>query len=264
MREPVAGPDRFRNKLRAFEVRRFHDRFLLLDADIVLLRPIQEVASRLKPDVMELGYANIPHLSIAQWRSLFWQLGMEPPSERVAMAEAGLGAPTLNRGHGNEIAATLPYFNSGVVSAPWNFDLGEQWERLIDEVPRIVLQVGGKENVPHHALYDQPPLAVAVEALRRQGKSKHILADSLHARWQHFCRGSVTFDDAMVVHNTGIFKPSATPDLREGVRGYIKRSRSRMARRRPTPAQLARLNDYADRLGNYLLLLSEKWIKTGG
>ena len=213
---------------------------------------------------MELGYANIPHLSIAQWQSLYWRLGMEPPSERVAMAEAGLDTPTPNRGHGSEIVATLPYFNSGVVSAPWSFDLGEQWERLIDEVPRIVLQVGGKENVPHHALYDQPPLAVAVETLRRQGKPTHILPDSLHARWQHFCRGSVTFDDAMVVHNTGIFKPSAMPDLREGVRAYIKRSRSRMAGRKPTPVQLAKLNDYADRLGNYLLLLIEKWIKTRG
>lgn len=261
--EPIAGPDRFRNKLQAFRTSRAHSHFLLLDADIVLLRPIQEIASRLRPDSLGVGYANIAHLSLSQWGALYAQLGMPPPTERAAMAEAWLGDMLPGRGHGGEIAATFPYFNSGVVSAPWSFGLGALWERLIDEVPRILLQGVGEGKLPHHALYTQPPLAVAVEALRRQGKPTHVLPDALHARWQHFCRGTVAFDDALVVHNTGIFKPM-TGDVRTGIAAYVERSRNRMKGRGPTASQQGNLKAYANQLGDYLLLLQEKWIDGGG
>ena len=235
---------------------------MLLDTDIVLFRSIDHICRYLDPSSLVLGYASGVQVSLAQWAVLYDRLDMALPTSRVPMVNASLGSAFRNHPHYGEFPATLPYFNAGVIAAPWNFDLGTRWKRLIDFVPKILQ---GDERVEQpivpHALYDQPPLAIAAEMLRRQGKRVSILPDALHARWQHFCQGLVSVDDALIVHNTGIFKPSASPDVLEGILEYSLRSRNRMNNRNPSLSQKRRLVEYANRLEEYQSMLCEKWIE---
>ena len=259
---PLSGRDRFRNKLRGLEVSPSGDHFLLLDTDIVLFDSIDQVASLLGSGSLAVGYANGAHLSLAQWDTLYDRLGMAPPTDRVPMVNASFGSAFKDHPLYEELSATVPYFNAGVVAAPWNFELGVLWKRLIDQVPEILQ---GDERVARpivpHALYDQPPLAIAAEMLKRGGRRVSVLPDVLHARWQHFCQGLVSDDDVLIAHNTGIFKPDASADIRKGIHAYAVRSRNRLDSRSSSLSQKKRLVEYADRLEEYLSMLCKTWVR---
>ena len=261
---PISGPDRFRNKLRGFEVTPSGDYFMLLDTDIVLFHSIDKVIHLLDADSLALGYANGAHLSLSQWDRLYDRLGMTPPTSRVSMVNASFGNAFDDHPLYDELSATVPYFNAGVVAAPWIFGLDVIWKQLIDQVPDV-LQGDEQMDQPivPHALYDQPPLAIAAEVLKRRGKRVSVLPDVLHARWQHFCQGLVSVDDVLIAHNTGMFKPAASADIRTGIHAYSVRSRNRMDNRNPSLSQIRRLIEYADRFEEYLSKLCADWIESG-
>ena len=261
VRTPIAGSDRFRNKLRGFEASAAGDHLMLLDTDVVLFRSIDHISRRLDPNSLALGYASGVQVSLAQWAVLYDRLRMGLPVDRVPMVNASLGSAFSDHPHFDEFSATLPYFNAGVIAVPWNFGLGACWERLIDLVPEILLNDERvAKPIVRLALYDQPPLAIAAEMLRRQGKRVSVLPDALHARWQHFCQGLVSTHDVLIAHNTGIFKRDASADILKGIRKYSELSRSRMDNRKPSLYQKKRLVEYADHLENYLSLLCQNWI----
>ncbi len=259
--ESVSGPDRFRNKLRGLQVTPSSDYFILLDTDIVLFQTIDRVAHLLDLSSMGLSYSSGTHLSIAQWTDLYDRLGMKPPTIRVALDNAAFSGNFLDHPYYEEFSATVPYYNSGVVAAPWNFGLRHYWERLIDQVPWL-LQNDKHIDKPifRHALYDQPPLAIAAEMLRREGRKLSVLPHALHARWQHFCLGLVSPDDVLIAHNTGIFKREAPADVPSGIRQYATLTKNRMQDREPSELQENRLIKHAHHLEEYLLMLYEKWI----
>ncbi len=258
VRDPFPGPDRFRNKLRGVQIEPTAERFLLLDADIVLFRSITEVAKLLAPNAIAAAYGGSA-LSVAQWHIVYERLGMAPPTRRIAINKAplakGFGGPLQS-----EFGATFPYYNAGVVTAPWASGLAPLWEELIDEVPRILRSDTRLGPINRYAFFDQPPLAVAVEVLQRQGWPLHILPHRLHVRWLDVCSGFVSAREVMVVHNTGIFKLERASDLPEGIRHYADRTRDRMKARGGTPGENARMAAFAERLEAYLLGLHRRWI----
>lgn len=256
--DPYPGPDRFRNKLRGLQIEPTAERFLLLDADIVLFRSITEVAKLLAPNAIAAAYGGAA-LSVAQWRIVYERLGMAPPTRRVAINKAplakGFGDPLQS-----EFAATFPYYNAGVVTAPWASGLAPLWEKLIDEVPRILRSDTRLGPVAQRAFLDQPPLAVALEVLERRGWPLHILPHRLHVRWLDVCSGFVSATDAMVCHNTGLFRRNQELGLVAGVRRYAERTRDRMKTRGGTPGQNARLAAFGDHVEEHLLGLARRWI----
>lgn len=258
---PFPGSDRFRNKLNGFKATPTSDHFMLLDTDVVFFQSIDKLSFRLEPGNISLGYAGGAQLSLAQWRTVYDRLGVPLPEQRVPMVLAAFGNRFSDRPLFNELGATLPYYNGGVVVAPWNSGLATQWERLLDEVPRILQSDRRADKLFHQfALYDQPPLAIASEILRNQGVNVSILPDALHARWLHFCLGLITFDDVLLAHMNGIFRDNAPTGLRNGIGEYSVRLQNVMARRNPSPSQKARLSTYADCLEEYLVKLYKKWI----
>ena len=263
VREPAVGPDRFRNKLLGLQIAPSTEHFLLLDTDVVLFQSIDQIAVQLTQDCMQLGYASGAHLSLAQWSILYDRLGMDLPTSRVVVVNAAFGHDLIGSPWYEEFGATVPYFNGGVVAAPWGFGVGVQWQGLIDRLPRI-LQTDPRMQAPvvPMALYDQPPLAIAVDILQREGRSFCTLPNALHTRWQHVCLGLVRPDEVAVAHNTGLFKGKDPTGIPSGIEQYAIRTRNRMKNRTPTALQQERLANYARCLEDYLLMLYEKWIAT--
>ena len=261
---PFPGNDRFRNKLNGFKATPTSDHFMLLDTDVVLFQSIDQVSLRLDSGAIALGYANGTHLSLAQWRVVYDRLGLPLPPQRVPMVLAAFGNRFSDRPLFNEFCATVPYYNGGVVVAPWSCELPKHWERLLDLVPSILQSDKRVEKLLHRfASYDQPPLAIASEILQSQGVNVRILPDALHARWQHFCLGLTTFDDVLLAHTNGIFGDNAPNGLRSGVSEYSAKLRNVMDSRDLLASHKRRLTTYADRLETYLLELHEKWIAPG-
>ena len=264
---PFPGDDRFRNKLNGFKANPTSDHFMLLDTDVVLFRPIDQIASRLDPGCIALHYAADAHLSLAQWRAVYGRLGLPMPQQRVPMLRAAFGswiAATVTNPLSTEFSATAPYYNGGVVVGPWSSGLATQWERLIDEVPRILLTEKREEEPNHeYAFWDQPPLAIASETVRSQGENLRILPDALHARHHHFALGLTTTDDVFLAHLTGMFSDNAPLGLHGGIGEYSARLLDR-ANRFLSESQGRRMTEWADHLERYLLMLCGKWIDSAG
>ena len=251
-RKEVPGPDRLRNKLRAFEVDRTSDHLLLLDADVLWLASVESALAQLPGDAIALSYANDAHLSMSQWAYVYDALGLSLPEARCPVVNA-----CLDKSRPGE---TLCYYNSGVVWTPWRFDLGSVWSNLIHRVPAIVQSNKEAMPLPPLALSDQPPLAVAVDILRRKGMKTVEVPVALHTRWQHICLGWVDVGDIVLAHNVGLFRRTALGDDLAGIRDYQDLTRSRMDTRGGTGLERARLSNYAEVLGDYLLLLHKKYL----
>ncbi|MYB38982.1 MAG: hypothetical protein F4Y26_16685 [Gammaproteobacteria bacterium] len=259
VKRPVPGPDRFRNKLRGFEINPSRYKLMLLDTDIVLWGRIDEIANLVRSNDIAAGFANDAHLSLAQWLTVYDGLGMDMPADRVSMLNAQFAGGWGNPMHSREASRTLPYFNGGVVVAAWASGLGEQWRRLIDEIPAML---DGEKPLHPFAVLDQPALAVAVDICCRRGVAFGVLPHVAHARWQHFYLGLIDADEALLVHNVGMFNGQEAADVRAGIRAYGARLRARAAQidKRGQSRGSLRMNAYVDKLEAYLLMLHAKWL----
>ena len=270
--ETMEGEDRFRNKLIGLRIQPSASHFLLLDAaDTVLFRPIRDIAAMLPSNSVGVTPANGVHLSLTQWKIVYDRLGIPMPSERAAVVGAAFDERfRASNPWFREFNCTLPYFNSGVVSAPWSFGLGPIWEKLVYDVPRILRDDDRLQRpIQPFAYYDQPPLAIATEILQQRGRSRSILADSMNTRWQHLYLGLEKKENIASAHAIGIFRnyrstPDSTlsEDILKGIGNYEVYIRNMMKRRNLTPSlsKQARLTEYAKFLCDYLAELHANWI----
>ena len=224
----------------------------MLDADVLWLAPFESALVMLPRDAIALSYANKAHLSLNQWAYVYDTLGLALPKTRCTLADSLLDESPPGE--------ALCYYNSGVVSAPWRFDLGALWGNLIDRIPGILQANEEGFQLARMALLDQPPLAVAVDLLRRKGMKTLEIPTALHTRWQHICLGLVNEGDVVLAHNTGMFKRSGARGGLAGIRAYQELTRSRRDGSGGTEIERERLRGYAAMLGDYLVRLYEKYI----
>jgi hypothetical protein len=189
------------NKLRGLEIEPRTDRYLLLDVDVAILSDLAPL-SRLGTCVAACP-DDAPNLTLADWRLIYDAIGMPRP-RLIRPLVRELDLPRFPRkmmgyeaGDG-QLDAMVPYFNGGVVFAPWSCGLRDLWERNIVRVADLFDEELGFRKWIHNS--DQAALAVSLAMLEADGWSVQRLPDAYNARWQHLYAGHPPLAEIAVLH----------------------------------------------------------------
>lgn len=189
------------NKFRGLEVEPRTDRFLLLDVDVAILSDLAPL-SRLG-DCIAACPDDAPNLTLADWRRIYDGLGLPLPAMITPLVRE-LDLPRRPRrmmgyeaGDG-QLDAMIPYYNGGVVFAPWACGLRPLWEQNIVRVADLFDEAAGFRKWIHAS--DQAALAVSLAMLQRDGWAVARLPDIYNARWQHLYANRPPLDEIAVLH----------------------------------------------------------------
>lgn len=160
------------NKLRAFDLPPTSDRFLLLDTDVLVLRDLEPLASAVG-DGIGVGPATGNPISEILWHRVFEAIGVPYPRAAGTCWHAMWDLSAHRRittAYREQCLSMPPYFNSGVVLAPWRCGLGPVWmdhtRRLMAAVEDLALS---SEDQGVVRFLDQVSLATATAALALSG-----------------------------------------------------------------------------------------------
>lgn len=189
------------NKFRGLEIEPETDRFLLLDVDIAILSDLTPLAAF--DDCVAACPDDAPNVAAADWETIYAAFGLVLPRmirplvceldlprhpQRLMGFEAGDG----------QVEAMLPYYNGGVVFAPWACGLRERWQANILRIASLYDERRETRKWIHHS--DQAALAVTIEMLAAEGWPFRRLPDAFNARWQHLYAGRPDLGDIAVMH----------------------------------------------------------------
>ncbi|WP_152669507.1 hypothetical protein [Synechococcus sp. GFB01] len=189
------------NKLRGLEISNETENYLLLDVDIAILSDISS-ASALAGS-LATSPDDAPNVTIRDWRVIYSTLELPLPTPIKPLVHE-LGLPRFPRrmmgfeSEDNQTRLMLPYYNGGVVFAPWAADLRTHWEKSILKIASLFDESKGTRRWIHQS--DQAGLAIAIAMLRRDGWDWQRLPDKFNARWQHLYAGSPEMSSIAVMH----------------------------------------------------------------
>jgi hypothetical protein len=197
------------NKLRGLEIAPSSDRFLLLDTDTVVLKDLAPMA-RAVGDGIGVGPATFNHLPEPLWRRIYELVGVPYPgptgtcwhAQWDLSAHRPISPPALE-----QCLRMPPYYNSGVVMAPWSLHLGRLWKEHIERIVRGLDSApvpAGTKWVRHS---DQHGLATATEALRREGARVVTLPLPYQARPPLLHAGVLQWPEVALFHYVKVFRP---------------------------------------------------------
>lgn len=191
----------FANKLRGFEIDHETDHLLLLDSDVMILSDITDLPDSLASDCIAAAAANGPcRVASEHWRKIHEALELPYPEGRVIPLNLELDtfqcAPYRHRSHDD----LPPYYNGGIVYAPWASGLGGRW---LDHLMRIY-EIAPDIKGPGKLVSNQPSLATSVHELQLQGVNFRLLPPEYHARWQHLAAGALTVEETKIMHLIGL------------------------------------------------------------
>ncbi len=192
------------NKLRGLEIEPQTERHLLVDTDIVFLGDISTLGATSEGIAAAPGGgAKVP---LALWNRLYAEMGLEVPEGREPLLRAELDMPPPKHeafpGQASEVAASFPYFNSGVVLASWHDDLRRHWQDFLERGAALV-----REDEPGSAgvlRSDQAGFALMVASFKAKGIPFHRLPETMHVRWGHLYRGKPLPAEMRILHTTGM------------------------------------------------------------
>lgn len=189
------------NKLRGLEVQPRTDRFLLLDVDIAILSDLDPIAAFDR--CIAACPEDAPNVRLDDWRVIYDGFGLPLPATIPPLA-VELDLPRYPRrmmgyeAGDTQIEAMLPYFNGGVVFAPWDCGLRRLWEESIRRIAGLFPETAGPRKWIHYS--DQAALAMSIAVLGNAGLPFRRLPDGFNARWQHLYAGRPTPDAIAVMH----------------------------------------------------------------
>lgn len=223
------------NKLRAFDVRPQTPLLLMLDADVLVLDDLSPLVA-LAGDGVGVSMATVNHLSEHTWQQIYQAAGVPYPGPTGTCWCADPALASL-RGLTEEQVARCrrmpPFFNSGVVVAPWALDLGTRWRSHLE---RIVAHFDASPDLwtePGRLPDDEHALATAVERMRREGARVVAVPWRYHARPLLFRAGAVRRQDVALFHYHNALKPYArsVPEVERFLFGDRMRGARRWAAR---------------------------------
>ncbi len=218
------------NKLRGLDIEPHTDRFLLLDVDIAVLSDISRLSDL--GECIAAAPDDAPNVSVAAWRTIYDAFDLPlPPPIRPLVCELDLPRfppRTMGFEAGDEqIEWMLPYYNGGVVFAPWACGLRELWARNITRIAGLFPEDRAPRRWLHHS--DQAALAMSIAMLQRDGLPFHRLPDAFNTRWQHLYAGMPAVDEIAVMHCCWNFLssvgagPVTTACLQESIHSFFHR-----------------------------------------
>ena len=188
------------NKLAGFGIAPTADHLLLVDADAVFLSdpslPEDFAGS------VALALANRPRISTELWREIYGVAGLPFPAERTPcrLHEAGVARFRHSDypAQADEMVQMVPYYNSGVVFAPWASRFWERWAYYGD-----LVAAWGRATHPDLRILansDQTGLALAVSELIGAGQPFLRLPDPWHAILALLQTGRCRTSEIRVLH----------------------------------------------------------------
>jgi len=196
--------DAFANKLRGFEVNRQTDHVLLLDSDMLVLSEIHELPAALGGDCISAAASIGPcRVESERWIKIHEALDLPYPEDQVI--PLNLELDTFQCAPYRDREDFPPYYNGGLVYAPWASGLGDVWRDHLIRIFDIAPDIKG----PKEMISNQPSLATAIHELQLQGFDFRLLPDEYHVRWQHLADGAVTSQETKLLHTVGFGRWSA-------------------------------------------------------
>ncbi|MCJ8329113.1 MAG: hypothetical protein HRT89_00090 [Lentisphaeria bacterium] len=184
----------FANKLRGFEIQRETDHILLLDSDMLILSDISGLSTAVGSDCIAAATANGLGLnSTARWRDIHESLGLAYPDGHTIPLSLQLDTYECANYRDCKLNELAPYYNGGIIYAPWESSLGDVWR---DHLIRI-------SEIDPKRSSNQPSLATAIHELQLKGIKFRLLPDEYHVRWQHISTGAVRSRDIKLLHTIG-------------------------------------------------------------
>ena len=156
----------FANKFRGFEINRQTDHILLLDSDMLVLSDISDLPARLGSDCIAAAAANGPCIVRPdQWHHIHEMLGLTYPENQVI--PLNLDLDTFQCAPYRERKEFPPFYNGGIVYAPWRSELGKVWQDHFVQITAVAKRKAKRSN--------QPPLATAITYLQSKGFDFRLL-----------------------------------------------------------------------------------------
>lgn len=235
------------NKQRGFEVARQTDHLLLLDADVWVLSDFSELAT--------LGYtlAAAPsgktRVPSHYWHRIYAAFQMDSPPERIATIRGEYGWPLgqtpFYDGQEAELTNMFPYYNAGILYAPWSCSLSERWaenaQRIAALFPNGDPQTGADAAV---MVSDQASFALTVEQLKRESVPFVRLSPPFHTNRIHLYAGGIKLSEVKLYHATEFAQERSYPISNYG-KLLLKRMMHEWLYRHPNHPRLAYLWDFA-------------------
>lgn len=212
---PFANKRPSLNKQRGFDVERETDHFLLLDTDVWVLSDIS--------DLRHLGHTIAaspdakPRVPSSYWNKIYNAFEMPIPSERICSIRGefgwSLGISPKYAGQENDLTSMFPYYNAGIIYAPWSCNLSTRW---VENAERIEALFSNRE--PSMAdegvlVSDQAAFAVTVQQLKNEGLPFRSLDSSYHMTRHHLYADSSLLSKTNLYHAIGFGNSGRHPML---------------------------------------------------
>ncbi|MBN9414934.1 MAG: hypothetical protein J0I12_05815 [Candidatus Eremiobacteraeota bacterium] len=190
------------NKFRAFDIQAETPRLLMLDVDTIILQDLSPYAEL--PDGLCLLPNLINYICLESWTRVYQDLGLSVPSERWQSALCYYGGKHYpGEPHPGYSEPMPPYFNAGVIVAPWDSQLAQAWPSFAKELQK---RYHGRSGDFRFLLFDEGSLALAVTELRGRGIPFTPLPPALHGHVLFYLSGAVTHSQVALFHATGLFR----------------------------------------------------------
>lgn len=189
------------NKLRGLEIEPVTDRFLLLDVDVAVLSDLSPLSDL--GDCVAACPDDSPNVPSRDWRRIYTAFGLPLPRPiRPLVCELDLPRRPLSmmgyEARDEQVEWMLPYYNGGVVFAPWSSRLRDVWEGTIVRIAGEFDEPSSTRKWIHHS--DQAALAISLALLERDGIPFRRLPDAFNTRWQHLYAGTPEVDQIAILH----------------------------------------------------------------
>ncbi len=216
--EPLKAEGRgYANKLRGFEVEPQCEHLLLLDADVLITGDISGI-SRLGDCIAAVPDSN-PRVSEVFWNRIYPALGIKEPVERIQSTRKILNLTKLRKldyvGQEEEQKAMLPYYNTGIIWAPWRSELSRCWQTNVREIALLFKDDAESDQGDLGAVCgcDQAGFGVTTVQLQRRGEIFCYLPNEFHSHWMHTYRRTVPLRKAKIFHAFRIFNTVTEEDF---------------------------------------------------
>ena len=196
----------FANKQRGFEVNRRTNHILLVDTDVIVFSDISDILLRLGDNYIAAAVnGNLPVMKRHEFMQIYAGLEIPVPEQSLPPLDAALNTFKSNKRSAEQY---FPFFNAGIVFAPWDSGLPEAWRRNMEKIINMRIPFSS----PHLNFCDQPSFAATVAQLQKQGAHFKLLPDEYHVRWQHLVTGTLRTKQTRLLHALRFCRQKINPE----------------------------------------------------
>lgn len=213
---PLSHLNPFLNKQVGLCVSGETDYHLLLDTDFWVISDFSEILKW--GETIAAAPADHPRISTDYWLRIYESLDMSPPKEKIRPIRGEYNIPLAHKPYyhnqDQDVYEMFPYYQGGMVYAPWSFNLKTRWQENIMSIKDLFLD--GDPNHPQHLAVvasDQAGLSITIRQLIDEGKKFTRIPPTYHANRVHLYANKLDVSDIKLYHATGFANSVRNPLL---------------------------------------------------